>query len=108
MAYNKFGRESKGSGKSPGHGAEQIANRAENPNVPWERLFGFSTGAPNLPAKIIPAKIRRLKLSGRFPMDMRIPPLKIKILLESEPLKSRILVERLAVQTACPLLASST
>ena len=30
-------------------------------------------------------------------MDMRIPPLKLKILLESNPLKSRILVERLAV-----------
>ena len=31
-------------------------------------------------------------------MDMRIPPLKIKILLESNPLKSRILVQRLAVR----------
>ena len=30
-------------------------------------------------------------------MDMRIPPLKIKIMLESNPLKSRILVQRLAV-----------
>ena len=30
-------------------------------------------------------------------MDMIIPPLKIKILLESNPLKYRILVRRLAV-----------
>ena len=30
-------------------------------------------------------------------MDMRIPPLKIEILLESNPLKSRILVRRLAI-----------
>ena len=30
-------------------------------------------------------------------MDVRIPTLKIKILLESNPLKSRILVQRLAV-----------
>ena len=30
-------------------------------------------------------------------MDMRIPPLKLKILLESNPLKSRILVQRLTV-----------
>ena len=30
-------------------------------------------------------------------MDMRIPPLNIKILLESNPLESRILVRRLAV-----------
>ena len=33
-------------------------------------------------------------------MDMRIPPLKIKILLESDPPKSIILVRRLAVE-AC-------
>ena len=30
-------------------------------------------------------------------MDMRIPPLSIKITFESNPLKSRILVRRLAV-----------
>ena len=30
-------------------------------------------------------------------MDMRIPPLTLKILLESDPLTSRILVRRLAV-----------
>ena len=30
-------------------------------------------------------------------MDMRMPPLKIKILLESNPLKSRIVARRLAV-----------
>ena len=55
---------------------------------------------PNLPTKIIPAKIRFLKLSGKFPMDMRIPPLDIEMLLESNPLKSRILVRRLAVAGA--------
>ena len=32
-----------------------------------------------------------------FPTDMRIPLLEIKIMLESNPLKSRILVRRLAV-----------
>ena len=35
------------------------------------------------------------KIYGKSPMDMTIPPLKIKILLESNPLKSRILVPRL-------------
>ena len=35
--------------------------------------------APNLPTKIIPAKIARLKLPGRSPMGLGIPPLKIKI-----------------------------
>ena len=44
-------------------------------------------------------------------MDMRIPPLKIKIMLESNPLKSRILVRRLAVskqgQTSSRHLAES-
>ena len=33
---------------------------------------------------------------GKSPMDMRCPPLKLEILLESNPLKSRILVRRLA------------
>ena len=41
-------------------------------------------------------------------MDMRIPPLKIKILLESNPLKPRILVRRLAVHSfhasLCPAI----
>ena len=56
---------------------------------------------PNLPTNIIPTKIAWLKLCRQFPMDMRIPPFKIKILLESNPPKSRILVpvRRLA---ACP------
>ena len=54
---------------------------------------------PNLPAstKIIPTKIARLKISGKFPVDMIIPPLTIKILLESNPRQSTILVRRLAV-----------
>ena len=38
----------------------------------------------------------RLKTSGEFPMDMRIAPLEIKIMIESNPLKSRILVRILA------------
>ena len=53
-----------------------------------QRSRGASTACvilrtPNLPTKIIPTKIASLKLSGRFPMDMRIPPLRIKLLLES-------------------------
>ena len=56
------------------------------------------TGTPNFPTKNLPAKIRRLKTSGGFPMDMRIPPFEIKIMLESSPLKFRILVRRLAVE----------
>ena len=42
-------------------------------------------------------KICQLELSRTFPMDMNIPPLKLKILLESNPLKSIILVRTLAV-----------
>ena len=52
---------------------------------------------PNLP-KIIPARMRWLEPSGRFPTGLRMSPLGIKILLESNPLKSRILVRRLAVR----------
>ena len=51
---------------------------------------------PNLPTKNLPTKICWLKLSRKSPMDMRIPSLNVKILLESKPLKSRILLRRLA------------
>ena len=55
-------------------------------------VFVFLTA--NLPTEIIPTgtKIRRLKLSGEFPVDMRIPPLELTILLEPNPPKSKILV----------------
>ena len=59
--------------------------------------FGRSD-APSPPTNITPTNIARLKLSGKFPMDMRIPPLGIKIVLESDPLKSIMLVGRLGVQ----------
>ena len=49
------------------------------------------------PTKIIPTKICRLTISGKRPMDLRIPPLNIQIMLGSNPLKSRILVRRSAV-----------
>ena len=39
----------------------------------------------------------RLIISGEFATDMRSPPLELKILLESSPPKSRILVRRRAV-----------
>ena len=45
----------------------------------------------------IHTKIAWLKHAGKILMDMRIPPLIIKIMLESSPLKSIILVRRLAV-----------
>ena len=38
------------------------------------------TNTPNPPTKIIPAKIRRLNMSGKYPMET---PHKFKILLES-------------------------
>ena len=52
---------------------------------------------PNFPTNIIPTYIASLKLSEKFPMGLGIPPLKIKITLESNPLKSIMLVGRLAV-----------
>ena len=56
---------------------------------------------PNLPTKIVPAKIPRLNISGKSPMGLRIPPLKIKILLESKTSESRILVQRLDATRPC-------
>ena len=39
-------------------------------------------------------------------MDIEIPPLELKIMLESNPLKSRILARRLAVSTLSRLAAT--
>ena len=64
---------------------------------PRVRGAHLGTDKPNLPTKLSPTKIACLKLSGRFPMGLGIPPLKIKILPESNPLKSRVRVWRLAV-----------
>ena len=60
--------------------------------------LGGSLGCvtPNLPTKIIPAKIARLELSGEFPMGLKMPTLKNKIALESNSLKSTTLLRRLA------------
>ena len=53
--------------------------------------------SPNLPTNITSANIARLKFSGRSPMGLGIPPLMINIMLESNPLKSTMLVRKLAV-----------
>ena len=47
---------------------------------------------PNLPTKFVPTNIAWLKLSGRSPMGLGIPPLQIKITLESNPQRSTMLV----------------
>ena len=81
---------------------------ASKPTHSWRRssrAVWIPSCTPNLPAKIVPTKIPWLKLSGKFPMDMRIPPRNIKIMLVSNPLKSRILVRRLAVASPCMILS---
>ena len=67
-------------------------------NLAPEDLGARGPSTPDLPTKITPTKIAGLKLSGKFPMGLGIPPLELPILLESNPLKSRILVRRLAVR----------
>ena len=56
---------------------------------------------PNHPTKIIPTRFVDSNNFHEVPcgrtVDMRIAPLRIKILLESNSLKSMILVRRLAV-----------
>ena len=54
----------------------------------------------------LPTNIAWLKLSRRFPVYMRIPPLLIKVMLESNTLKSTMFVGGLAVRT--PKTACST
>ena len=65
----------------------------------WGKAARILIRYANLPTKIIPTKICWLNISGKFPMCLGIPPLQIKIMLESNPLKSRILVWRLAVHS---------
>ena len=57
---------------------------------------------PNLPTKITPTKIAWLRLSGKFPMGLGIPPGKLKIVLESNPLKSTMLARGLAADRPTP------
>ena len=40
------------------------------------RTLGEDSSTPNLPTKITPTKIARLKLSGKSPTGLGIPPLK--------------------------------
>ena len=51
--------------------------------VLWHMQSGTAPSTPNLPTKIIPTKIARLQSSGKFPMGLGIPPLELKIMLES-------------------------
>ena len=50
----------------------------------WKAAVKLLKGqfTPKLPTKIIPTKIAWLRLSEKSPIDMRIPPLKIKIMLQ--------------------------
>ena len=50
------------------------------------------SSTPNLPTNIVPTNIARLELSGKSPVGLGIPPLKINIMLESSPLKPTMLV----------------
>ena len=66
------------------------------------RGLWLEKSAPHLPTNIYPnTEIAWVKLSRKFPIDMMIPPLNIKIMLGSNPLKSIISVRRLAVTYAC-------
>ena len=62
--------------------------------------FEFARGdrTLNLPTEIIPTKIAWLKHSRKSPTGLGIPPLNFKIMLESNPLKSIIWVQRLALR----------
>ena len=60
----------------------------------WRNPSGGDMRMLNFPTNIIPTKVGWLMLSRKSPMDMWIPPLQIIIMLESNPLKSTILVRR--------------
>ena len=71
-------------------------------------IWASPIDTPNLPTNIIPTGIAWVKLSGKSPLGLGTPPLKIKIMLESNPLKSKMLVGRLGVarDSAAVLLKS--
>ena len=78
------------------------ARKASLPTcLPVRRIAFFTdTGMndmPDFPNNIVPTNIAWLKISGKFPMGLRIPPRNIKIVLESSPLKSTMSVGRLGV-----------
>ena len=64
--------------------ASLAAMRPNSERGASERASGRQRGPISL-TKTIPAKIRRLKISGRSHPDLGIPPLRIKILLEPDP-----------------------
>ena len=82
-----------------------FSNFLESPSeVSWGRSCLVKRGKQSersakvsLHCNILHSKIRWLRISGKSPMDVRMPPLKTKILLESNTLRSRIFLRRLAV-----------
>ena len=69
--------------------------------VKFRRLTGCRkrvSGTPSLPTKNLSTKICWLKISGISPMGLGIPSLNIKIMFESNSLKSRISAGRLGVR----------
>ena len=52
---------------------------------------------PNPPTNIAPTNIAWVKPSGKSPMGLGIPPLQIKITLESNPRTSTMFIGRLGV-----------
>ena len=60
-------------------------SRPANPRI--SRYAGF---LENSVTQIVPARIAWLRLSGKYPVGLGIPPLEVKNLLDSNPPKSRI------------------
>ena len=54
--------------------ADPPASRARVGGASRGRVFVCGSATPNLPTKTIPTKIRLLNNSGKFPVDMRVPP----------------------------------
>ena len=66
-------------------------------------LFCGKTTTPNFSTNIVPTNIAWVKLSGKSPTGLGIPPRKIKIMLESNPPNSTMLVGRLGVHPTSEL-----
>ena len=80
--------------------AEIDRNSLDSLNNMWLQLQWLQSAGP-MNTKNLQTKIRWLKLSGKCPVGLEIPPLNIKTLLELNHRKSRIVVWRLAVPWRC-------
>ena len=52
----------------------RFSGRIDSRPLRWKVAASIGKHTPNLPTKIIPAKVSWLNIDGELPLDMRVPP----------------------------------